>query len=59
MMTTGTDNASATTGGTTTPADIEETRANLTRDIDELTDKVNPTRVVERRKEAAKGRLGS
>jgi len=55
----GTDNASATTGGTTTPADIEATRASLSRDIDELTDKVNPTRVVERRKEAAKGRLGS
>ena len=48
-----------TTGTTTTPADIEATRANLTRDIDELSDKVSPARVVERRKEAAKGRLGS
>jgi gas vesicle protein len=44
---------------TTTPADIEATRANLTRDIDELTDKVSPGRVVERRKEAARSRLGS
>jgi len=44
---------------TTTPRDIEATRANLTRDIDELTDKVNPTRVVDRRKEAAKGRITS
>jgi Protein of unknown function (DUF3618) len=55
----GTDNASATTGGATTPADIEATRASLSRDIDELTDKVNPTRVVERRKEAARGRIGA
>ena len=44
---------------TTTPRDIEATRANLSRDIDELTDKVNPSRVVERRTEAAKGRIGS
>jgi gas vesicle protein len=44
---------------TTTPADIEATRSNLTRDIDELTDKVRPSRVLDRRKEAAKGRLGS
>ena len=29
---------------TTTPADIEATRSNLTRDIDELTDKVSPSR---------------
>jgi Protein of unknown function (DUF3618) len=68
---TGTDDAAATTGttgtggtgtgagGTTTPADIEATRASLSRDIDELSDKVNPTRVVERRKEAARSRLGS
>jgi hypothetical protein len=44
---------------TTTPRDIEATRANLSRDIDELTDKVNPTRVVDRQKQAAKGRLTS
>ena len=44
---------------TTTPADIEATRTNLTRDIDELTDKVSPSRVLDRRKEAAKGRMGS
>jgi uncharacterized protein DUF3618 len=43
----------------TTPADIEATRANLTRDIDELSDKVSPGRVVERRKQAVKGRFGS
>jgi gas vesicle protein len=48
-----------TEGLTTTPADIDATRANLSRDIDELTDKVSPGRVVERRKQAAKGRLGS
>ena len=47
------------TSGATTPADIEQTRANLTRDIDELSDKVSPAKVVERRKEAAKGRLGA
>jgi hypothetical protein len=57
MTTTGT--TAGTTGTTTTPADIEETRANLTRDIDELTDKVTPSRVVERRKQAARSRLGS
>ena len=44
---------------TTTPADIAATRENLSRDIDELTDKVNPARVVDRRKEAARSRLGS
>jgi ElaB/YqjD/DUF883 family membrane-anchored ribosome-binding protein len=43
----------------TTPADIEVTRADLTRNIDELSDKVSPQRVVERRKEAAKNSLGS
>lgn len=48
-----------TEGLTTTPTDIDATRANLSRDIDELTDKVSPGRVVERRKQAAKGRLGS
>ena len=42
-----------------TPADIEATRSNLTRDIDELTDKVSPARVLDRRKQAAKGRIGS
>jgi Protein of unknown function (DUF3618) len=47
------------TSGTTTPADIEATRANLTRDIDELSDKVSPARVVERRKQAARSRLGT
>jgi ElaB/YqjD/DUF883 family membrane-anchored ribosome-binding protein len=44
---------------TTTPADIEDTRTNLSRDIDELSDKVSPARVVERRKEAARSRLSS
>lgn len=44
---------------TTTPADIEATRSNLTRDIDELTDKVSPARVMDRRKEATKSRIGS
>ena len=43
----------------TTPADIESTRDNLSRDIDELTDKISPSRVMERRKQAARGRLGS
>lgn len=44
---------------TTTPADIEATRSNLTRDIDELTDKVSPARVMDRRKEATKSRISS
>ena len=44
---------------TTTPADIAATRSNLSRDIDELTDKVSPARVVDRRKAAARNRLGS
>jgi len=44
---------------TTTPADIERTRDSLTRDIDELTEKVSPGRVVARRKEATANRLGS
>lgn len=44
---------------TTTPADIEATRAELSRDLDELTDKVNPQRVVERRTQAARGRISS
>jgi hypothetical protein len=43
----------------TTPAEIEQTRANLSRDIDELSDKVSPGRVVQRRKEAARGRIGA
>lgn len=46
-------------GASTTPADIEATRASLSRDIDELTDKVSPARVVDRRKEAARGRVSS
>jgi hypothetical protein len=41
-------------GASTSPADIEATRASLSRDIDELTEKVSPARVVDRRKEAAK-----
>jgi gas vesicle protein len=45
------------TEAVTTPADIEATRANLSRDIDELTDKVSPGRVVERRKQAVRGRF--
>lgn len=44
---------------TTTPADIEATRGDLTRDIDELTDKLSPQRIVERRKVAARSRLSS
>ncbi|MFC4785665.1 DUF3618 domain-containing protein [Nocardioides sp. MAHUQ-72] len=44
---------------TTTPADIAATRTSLTRDIDELTDKVSPARVMDRRKEASRSRLGS
>jgi gas vesicle protein len=46
-------------GSTTTPADIEATRASLSRDIDELAEKVSPARVVDRRKEAARGKLSS
>jgi gas vesicle protein len=46
--------ARAVPGASTTPADIEATRASLSRDIDELTDKVSPARVVDRQKEAAK-----
>jgi gas vesicle protein len=57
-MTTGIGSASADVpGSSTSPADIEATRASLSRDIDELTDKVSPARVVERRKEAAKSRF--
>ena len=43
----------------TTPADIAATRSNLSRDIDQLSDKVSPHRVLERRREAARGRLSS
>jgi ElaB/YqjD/DUF883 family membrane-anchored ribosome-binding protein len=43
----------------TSPAAIEATRADLSRNIDELTDKVSPQRVMQRRKDAAKGRLSS
>lgn len=43
----------------TTPADIEATRGDLTRDIDELSDKLSPGRVVERRKQRAREGLGS
>jgi uncharacterized protein DUF3618 len=65
--TAGTDGIAGAGGGTqappvagsaTTPADIEATRASLSRDIDELTEKVSPARVVDRRKQAAKGKLG-
>jgi gas vesicle protein len=44
---------------TTTPADIEATRADLSRNLDELSDKVSPQRVVARRKEAARSSLAS
>jgi gas vesicle protein len=44
---------------TTTPAEIEATRSNLSRDIDELTDKVSPARVMDRRKAATRSRIGS
>ncbi len=38
---------------------IEETRQDLSRNLDALNDKVNPSRVLERRKEATRGRLHS
>lgn len=44
---------------TTTAHDIETTRDHLSRDIDELSDKVSPHRVMQRRKESAKDRIGS
>jgi ElaB/YqjD/DUF883 family membrane-anchored ribosome-binding protein len=44
---------------TTTPADIEATRADLSRNLDELSDKVSPQRVVQRRKDAARQSLTS
>ncbi len=37
---------------------IDQTRRNLSQDVDELNDKVNPTRVMERRKVAARSRVG-
>lgn len=43
----------------TTQADIEATRADLSRDIDELSDKVSPQRMMQRRRQAARGRLSS
>jgi len=44
---------------TTTPDDVEATRSRLSRDIDELSDKVSPGRVVQRRRQAAGHRLTS
>lgn len=38
---------------------IADTREHLTRDVDALYDKVSPGRIVERRKEAVRGRLSS
>jgi len=37
--------------------DIEGTRQDLSRNLDELNDKVNPSRVIERRKEATRSRF--
>ncbi|CUR57944.1 conserved hypothetical protein [metagenome] len=54
MNTTSTDTVAATT-----PEEIATTRAKLSRDIDELADKVTPTRILERRKEAARGGFAS
>lgn len=39
--------------------DIEATRADLSRDVDALTEKVSPARVMERRVDRAKGAVGS
>lgn len=39
--------------------DIEETRRDLSRNVDALTDRVSPSRVVDRRVQATKGRLSS
>jgi ElaB/YqjD/DUF883 family membrane-anchored ribosome-binding protein len=39
--------------------DIEHTREDLSRNLDALNDRVNPGRVLDRRKEAARNRLGS
>lgn len=38
---------------------IEQTRQSLSRDVDELTDKVSPNRIVQRRKDAAASKLRS
>jgi vacuolar-type H+-ATPase subunit H len=48
-----------TEGLSTTPRDIDATRADLTRDLDELTNKVSPQAVVQRQKDAVKSRIGS
>ena len=56
-----------TTGGTTTRTDdpevirrdIESTRADLSRDVDALTEKVSPSLVVGRRVDRANGAVGS
>jgi uncharacterized protein YjbJ (UPF0337 family) len=56
-----------TTGGTTTRSDdpevirrdIESTRADLSRNVDALTEKVSPARVVGRRVDRAKDAVGS
>lgn len=37
--------------------DIERTRAQLSQNVDELGDKVSPSQVMERRKQAAKGKI--
>ena len=37
---------------------IEDTRRELSYDVDALNEKVNPTRVMDRRVSAAKGRMG-
>lgn len=50
---------SAVPPGATTPKEIADTRANLSRDIDELADKVTPARIIERRKDAARGKFAS
>ena len=39
--------------------DIEQTRDDLSRNLDALNDRVNPSRVMERRKQATRGKLGS
>lgn len=39
--------------------DIEETRRSMSSNVDALQDRVSPTAIVERRKEAARGRLRS
>ncbi len=56
-----------TTGGTTTRSDdpevirrdIESTRADISRNVDALTEKVSPSRVVGRKVDRAKGAVGS